>query len=207
MPTPTLSPKPAPTATPTPTATPFPGQEGVSIDLHMDRTVGTVGEDIPATLSIVNSIAKPEMTVRLILRVPSGMSLSGAQFAEACAGQCVAIYKVQPGQLRNINLNLHPNQAGLFNVTGDIEWFFGEDTDQVFRKAVQLGVTAEAPSETPVLEAEQQAEVEEEQVTSSEGSGTGGGLSGLQILLTVFGGIAAIVAVGIGLQRVFLMRQ
>jgi hypothetical protein len=107
----------------------------------MDRTRGVVGEPMPATLSIVSSIAKPEMTVRLIITLPSGMSLSGAEFSEACAGQCVAVYKVGPGQLRNVGLTLQPNQAGEFTVEGNIEWFFGEDRETVFRKNVSLEVT------------------------------------------------------------------
>ena len=106
----------------------------------MDKTVGLVGEEVPAVLSIANSIAKPEMTVRLILKVPSGMSVSGSVFTQACAGQCLAVVQVATGQLRNISLKLLANQPGQFDVTGDLEWFFADQPSNVLRKTEVLSV-------------------------------------------------------------------
>ena len=135
------TPDPEPDTTPAPDPTPQPGD--VSVHLHLERTTVVVGEEIRATLSIANSIAKPEMTVRLILKVPPGMTASATEFTEAGAGQYIGIYEVDTGSLRHIGLNLHANEHGEFLVRGHLEWFFGEDHTtlesgtQVFTVTVQ----------------------------------------------------------------------
>ena len=149
VPTPTR--RPTITMTPIPTVTPTPRQEGVVVDLHMVKTVGVVGEEIPAVLSIVNSIAKPEMTVKLILTVPSGMSVSGEGLSDACSGGlCSAVYRVAPGKQRPVDIQVIGNQPGEFTVKGDLEWFFGDppsDPNEVSQIVKELPVQINARSE------------------------------------------------------------
>ncbi len=125
----------------------------VSIHLHLDKTTVSVGEEIQATLSIANSIAEPPIQVRLILKVPPGMSVSSTEHLKAGAGQYIGTYEVDTGQLRHIGLALHPNQPGVFVVEGHLEWYFGEDRDksqtkiQSFPVTVRSSVTPLDPSE------------------------------------------------------------
>lgn len=117
----------------------------VSIHLHLSKTTVEVGEEIQATLSIANSIAEPPIKVRLILKVPPGMSVSSTEHLEAGAGQYIGTYDVDTGKLRHIGLVLHPNQAGFFVVEGHLEWYFGDDTGASETKTQSFPVTVRSP--------------------------------------------------------------
>jgi hypothetical protein len=169
----------------------------------MDKTVGIVGDDVPATLSIANSIAKPEMTVRLILKVPSGMSVSGSLFAEACAGQCLAVVKVGTGELRNIALNLRANQPGQFQMTGDLEWLFSDQPQQVFRKTEVLAVVANPNGKTSVVRAIQTAAPSG---ASDSGGGEGGWLVWLRNIGIALGALSGLLGLIYGIRRLIARR-
>ena len=119
----------APVATPAPTPVPTlpPHVGNPTVNLHATQTEVQLGEPVKLQLSVVNSIAKPEMTLKLILPVPSGWSMSGSGFAESCTGQCTATYTVPSGKQRSIDLEMQPNQPGSFTVEAKMEWWFGDD--------------------------------------------------------------------------------
>ena len=144
-PAPTLTPSPTPT--PEPTLPPHVGQP--TVNLHATQTEASLGEPVTLRLSVVNSIAKPEMTLKLILQVPSGWSMSGSGFSESCTGQCTASYVVDSGDQRSVELEMQPNQAGSFTVEAQMEWWFGEDTSTLDGKAVSLPLNV-IPLATPV---------------------------------------------------------
>ena len=83
-------------------------------------TLVTLGEPIVLNLTAANPITNPEATLQLVLKAPSGWSVSGAEFAQSCTGQCIATYPIAPGEQQSININMLPNQPGLFSVTGDL---------------------------------------------------------------------------------------
>jgi len=162
----TLTPTPAqivtPTETPetiTPLPTTFPESietppptiskpGGVNVYLHGEKTDVTVGEDIILSLSAVNLITKPTMTLQLILKVPSGMSVTSTEFIESGAGMYTATYTVEPGKERHIGVNIRTNQVGKFNVEGDIYYYFGGDKSTAEYKTVKLPVKVN-PKSTP----------------------------------------------------------
>jgi len=162
----TLTPTPAqivtPTETPetiTPLPTTFPESietppptiskpGGVNVYLHGEKTDVTVGEDIILSLSAVNLITKPTMTLQLILKVPSGMSVTSTEFIESGAGMYTATYTVEPGKERHIGVNIRTNQVGKFNVEGDIYYYFGGDKSTAEYKNVKLPVKVN-PKSTP----------------------------------------------------------
>lgn len=117
--------------------------------LHATQTEVKLGESIALTLAATNSIVKPPMTLKFVLRTPSGWSIKGTGFAESCAGQCVATYDLDPGGQRNIDLELVPNQAGRVNVEARMEWYFGDDTLTLERKVETLILNAVDDTETP----------------------------------------------------------
>lgn len=151
-PTPTATRTLAPTATPIPTLTPTPVVPSECSPgepcayLYGTRTTVKLNEPVLLDLSIVNSIVKPAMTVQLLLRVPSGWTLSGAGSAEACTGQCTAKYEVRAGGNRSTQITVQPNQPGSFVIQGRLEWFFGEDKSTVAGGNLSLPVTVEPPA-------------------------------------------------------------
>ena len=121
--------------------------------VHASKTSVTVGEQVDLNLSIVNSMIKPPMTAQLLLRVPSGMKLSGHSFAEGCTGQCNANYTIDSGENKHINMELRPNQPGTFRVTGKVEWFFkGSGGAVVEGKNLDITITVDpVVIDTPVV--------------------------------------------------------
>ena len=156
-----LEPVPTPTPPPTPTPTPeptTPPEAEPSVKLQADKFEVKVGEPVVLNLSAVNTIAKPEMTLQFILQVPSGWSMSGAGLTDACSGQCVATYKLAPGELKSTFLHMLPNQIGSFDAKGRITWYFGDDTQILYGESVSLELTVTesstlapppAPTSTP----------------------------------------------------------
>ena len=141
------TPTPTPTPTPEPTLPPHVGQP--TVNLHATQTKVQLGDPVKLQLSLVNSIAKPEMTLKLVLQVPSGWSMSGSGFTESCTGQCTATYQVGSGDQRSIELEMQPNQAGSFMVEAQMEWWFEDDSSTLDGKAVSLPLTV-APLTTPI---------------------------------------------------------
>jgi len=131
--------------TPAPT-TSKPG--GVIVYLHGEKTDVTVREDIVLSLSAVNLITKPTMTLQLILKVPSGMSVTSTEFIESGAGMYTATYTVEPGKERHIGVNIRTNQVGDFNVEGNICYYFGGDKSTAEYKNIKLPVKVN-PTPTP----------------------------------------------------------
>ena len=131
-----------PVAAPTPTPS-IVGE--TTVNLHATQTEVRIGEPVVLTLAADNSIAKPDMTLKFILRVPSGWSISGAGFTEACSGQCTATYQVPSGEQKSIFLEMLPNQIGSFNAEALIEWYFGDDVSTLTRESESLALKVVAP--------------------------------------------------------------
>ncbi|MCK4240352.1 MAG: PKD domain-containing protein [Candidatus Atribacteria bacterium] len=136
------------TITPPAPTTSKPG--GVIVYLHGEKTDVTVREDIVLSLSAVNLITKPTMTLQLILKVPSGMSVTSTEFIESGAGMYTATYTVEPGKERHIGVNIRTNQVGDFNVEGNICYYFGGDKSTAEYKNIKLPVKVN-PTPTPAL--------------------------------------------------------
>ena len=97
--TPTPMPTPAPTQPPTPEPTPSSHAGRATVNIHALQTKVQLGEPVVLTLTADNSAGGPQMTVKLGLIVPSGWSVSGAGFSEACSGTCIATYMVPAGDI------------------------------------------------------------------------------------------------------------
>lgn len=98
-----------------------------SVQLYGEKTDVVMGEDIVLKLSAVNVIAKPPMTVQVIISPPSGMSLTSSEFVTSGAGQYTTSYTVDPGAGKDIEVRIKPNQPGDFEVKGRVVYYFGKD--------------------------------------------------------------------------------
>ncbi|VVB88550.1 Uncharacterised protein [uncultured archaeon] len=86
-----------------------------------------VGEEVLLKLSVVNLITKPNMTVQVIIKPPSGMSVTSTEFSQSGGGQFTSKYTLEPGANRDIEVSLKPNEAGKFNVEGWVVYYFGDN--------------------------------------------------------------------------------
>jgi PGF-CTERM protein len=118
--------------------------------LHGDKTDVIVGEEAILSLSAVNLITKPTMTLQLILKVPSGMSITSTEFIESGAGQYTATYTVEPGKERHIGVNIKTNEPGDFAVVGIIAYYFRGDKSNAAYEEKTLPVKVN-PKSTPTL--------------------------------------------------------
>ena len=164
-PTPTYTPRPVLRSTPTPIPTIGPLTEGPitddppincsagqpCIDIHGERTEVVLGDEgglVTFSLSIRNSLVRPDMTVALTLQAPSGWSLSGEGLADECSSQCSATYKVGRGEQKFVEFTSRPNQVGQFRFQGHLEWFF-EGGTEAYGHSKTIPVTVKEPPHTP----------------------------------------------------------
>ena len=115
------------------------------IDLHSSHSSISVDDKAQLSLSVTNALNKPNMTVRLLLEIPSVWEVDGEGFAERCSGVCNAVYDVYTAQQELIQITAYPNQTGSSRIAGRIEWHYaGEDTLHHITRDVPIRVTAGA---------------------------------------------------------------
>ena len=113
--------------------------------------MGDEGGLVTFSLSIRNSLARPDMNVSLTLQAPSGWSLYGEGLADECSSQCSATYKVGRGEQKFVEFTSRPNQVGQFRFQGHLEWLFeGETKPHGDTKTISVTVKEPPPTPTPV---------------------------------------------------------
>ncbi len=121
-----------------------------SVSLHREKTNVVVGEDVLLKLSVVNLITKPVMNVQIIIKPPSGMSVTSTEFSQGAAGQYSSTYKLEPGASRDIEVRLKPNEAGKFFVEGWVVYYFGDDIkskkEEILKEPITVRLEGEITS-------------------------------------------------------------
>jgi len=120
-----------------------------SVQLHGEKTDVIIGEDLQLRLSAVNLITKPVMHVQVIILPPSGMSVTSSDFVESGAGQFTTTYEISPGKGRDIEVRIHTNQVGEFEVQGRIVYYFGNDSARSEDHTLRLPISVKAAGEKP----------------------------------------------------------
>lgn len=136
---------------PTPSPTSSPKPPGGSVYLRAQSSRFLVGQDIVLNLSAENPAAKMTMTVELMLGLPSGMTVTSAEFSKSDKEQFFASYAVEPGARRQIEVHIRPDQKGSFNIAGQLVYYLGDDRTTAERQTVSLPimVAAEGPPGKP----------------------------------------------------------
>lgn len=111
-----------------------------SVQLYGEKTDVVMGDDIVLKLSAVNVIAKPPMTVQVIISPPSGMSMISSEFVTSGAGQYTSSYTVDPGAGKDFEVRIKPNQTGDFEVKGRVVYYFGKDRKKAKDQTLSLPV-------------------------------------------------------------------
>jgi PGF-CTERM protein len=89
------------------------------------RTAINKGEDAIFTLSAVNPIGNPSMTVQLILKPPSGVSVTSTSFAKGASGIYTCTQSIESGDnVRSIEVRLTGNQAGTHEIESEVYYQF-----------------------------------------------------------------------------------
>ncbi|RZN42516.1 MAG: PEGA domain-containing protein [Methanosarcinales archaeon] len=127
---------------------------GPSVYFGTARTAINKGEDAIFTLSAVNSIGNPPMTVQLILKPPSGVSVTSSSFAKAGAGIYTCTQTIKPGDnVRSIEVRLTGNQIGTHKIASEVYYQFeGSPKSPTRYETLTLIVEpgyAPAPTDTP----------------------------------------------------------
>ncbi|MBU4491401.1 MAG: LemA family protein [Euryarchaeota archaeon] len=117
--------QPGTTALPSPKSSPT--VVSASVNLYGEKTDVVLGEDILLKLSVVNLRTKPRMHLQVIIMPPSGMSVTSSEFSTSGTGQFTANYELEPGDNRNIEVNMRSNHEGDFIVKGRVIYYFGTD--------------------------------------------------------------------------------
>ncbi len=118
-----------------------------SVSLHREKTNVVVGEDVLLKLSVVNLITKPVMNVQVIIKPPSGMSVTSTEFSQGAAGQYTSKYKLEPGDSKVIVVSLKPNENGNFIVEGWVVYYFGDDITSKKEEILKEPITVRLPGE------------------------------------------------------------
>lgn len=98
---------------------------GPSVYFWTTRTMIKKGEDAIFTLSAVNPIGKPPMTVQLILKPPSGVSVTSSSFAKAGSGIYTCTQTIESGDnVRSIEVHLTGNEVGTHEIASEVCYQF-----------------------------------------------------------------------------------
>ncbi len=98
---------------------------GPSVYFGTTRTTINKGEDAIFTLSAVNPIGNPPMIVQLILKPPSGVSVTSSSFAKAGSGIYTCTQAIESGDnVRSIEVHLTCNQAGTHEIESEVYYQF-----------------------------------------------------------------------------------
>jgi len=98
---------------------------GPSVYFGTTRTAIKKGEDAIFTLSAVNPIGNPPMTVQLILKPPSGVSVTSSSFAKAGSGIYTCTQTIEPGDnVRSIEVHLMGGQVGTHEIASEVYYQF-----------------------------------------------------------------------------------
>jgi len=98
---------------------------GPSVYFGTTRTTIKKGEDAIFTLSAVNPIGNPPMTVQLILKPPNGVSVTSSSFAKAGSGIYTCTQTIESGDnLRSIEVHLTGNEVGAHEIESEVYYQF-----------------------------------------------------------------------------------
>jgi len=98
---------------------------GPSVYFGTTRTTINKGEDAIFTLSAVNPIGNPSMAAQLILKPPSGVSVTSSSFAKAGSGIYSCTQVIESGDnVRSIEVSLTGDQAGTHEIASEVYYQF-----------------------------------------------------------------------------------
>jgi hypothetical protein len=123
---------------------------GPSVYFGTTRTTIKKGEDAIFTLSAVNPIGNPPMTVQLILKPPTGVSVTSSSFAKAGSGIYTCTQTIESGDnVRSIEVRLTGNEVGTHEIESEVYYQF-EGIPKSPTRYETLMLVVDDPDSTPL---------------------------------------------------------
>ena len=122
------------------------------VNIHGQLTSTRLGgAPIKISFAIVHTILMSQnMTAHLQVTIPNGWSIAGAGFAKACTGICNTVHPLKPGDNRNLEVEIIPNQTGRYRINAKVEWILDDGSDSdVLDTNIEVEVLPKIGSETP----------------------------------------------------------
>ena len=151
---------------------------GPSVYFGTTRTAINKGDEAIFTLSAVNPIGNPSMTVQLILKPPSGVAVTSSSFAKAGSGIYTCTQVIESGDnVRSIEVSFTGAQTGTYEIASEVYYQFkGSPRSPTWYETLTLIV--EPDPTAPTFE-------------SGESEGPESGLPGFAAVVAVIGLLVA----------------
>ena len=110
------------------------------ISLHLRGVATRISTDETAVLqfSAVNLNPDERLSIRLVLKVPSGMSLRGTSLADSGTGQYAATFNLPPGETAGTSIRLAATRTGHFEIEGIANYSFDEGDEQTRQGTIPI---------------------------------------------------------------------
>lgn len=113
------------------------------ISLHLRGVTTRITADETAILqfSAVNLDSEQNLSIRLALKLPSGMTIRGASLIRSGNGQYSTTFDVSPGETAGTSIRLGATRTGRFSVEGIANYSFDGGDEQTRRGTIPIIVT------------------------------------------------------------------
>jgi hypothetical protein len=120
--------------------------------VYFQSTKNTInrGENAVFTLGALNPIGRKNMTVELILKAPSGVSVSGISFVKSGGGMYQATYEIEPGEgMKFITVDLIGNDLGTHKIEAEVHYTVLDGEEMTQHEMLTITVIDESIKTTP----------------------------------------------------------
>lgn len=111
-----------------------------SIQLRGSNTRIAVGETTNLTFSAVN-LTEQTVSFNLILKVPSGLNISGSSFVESGLGQYAATFTSDPSEVVGTSIQVEATREGQFDIKGIAQYTTENGNETTHQGTFSLTVT------------------------------------------------------------------
>jgi hypothetical protein len=98
-------------------------EKGPTVLFQSTKNTISRGENAVFTLGALNPIGRKNMTIELILKAPSGVSVSGISFVKSGGGMYQATYEIEPGEgMKFITVDIIGNELGIHKIEAEVHY-------------------------------------------------------------------------------------
>lgn len=115
----------------------------ISIQLRGVKTRVKIDELTILQFSAANLSAETELSIRLVLKLPSGVNIRGTSFVKSGIGQYASTFELAPGESAGMSIRLEATRTGRFEVEGIADYSFEGENEQTRRGSTIIIVEEE----------------------------------------------------------------
>jgi PKD repeat protein len=114
--------------------------DNVSIQLRGLTTRTSINDTAVLMFDAVN-LSEERISIKLVLKIPSGLQIRSSSFVESGGGQYAATFKIAPGENARTRIQVEPTRVGQFEITGIADYTTPEGVNKTNKGDVSLIVT------------------------------------------------------------------